>query len=38
MFIIIDGSTEGKDPDKIRWFIGEVRKLKNTKVDESWIL
>jgi len=38
MFIIIDGSTEGKDPDKIRWFIGEIRKQKDTKVDESWIL
>jgi hypothetical protein len=38
MFIIIDGSTEGKDPDKIRWFIGEVRKYKDTKVDECWIL
>jgi hypothetical protein len=38
MFMIIDGSTEGKDPDKIRWFIGEVRKHKVTKVDEFWIL
>jgi len=38
MFIIIDGSTEGKDPDKIRWFISEVRKYKNTQVDESWVL
>lgn len=38
MFIIIDGSTDGKDPDKIRWFIGEVRKYKKTRVDESWVL
>lgn len=38
MFIIIDGSTEGKDPEKIRWFIGEVRKYKNTMIDESWVL
>jgi hypothetical protein len=38
MFVIIDGCTEGKDPEKIRWFIGEVRKHKDTKVDESWIL
>jgi hypothetical protein len=38
MFIIIDGKTPGKDPNKIRWFIGEVRKYKNTRVDESWLL
>jgi hypothetical protein len=38
MFMIIDGSTKGKDPDKIRWFIGEVRKYKGTRVDESWII
>jgi hypothetical protein len=38
MFIIIDGSTLGKDPHKIRWFIGEVGKHKNTRVDESWLL
>jgi len=37
MFIIIDGSTEAKDPAKVRWFIGEVRKYKDTQVDESWI-
>lgn len=37
MFIIIDGSTQGKDPDKIRWFIREVRKYRRTRVDESWI-
>lgn len=38
LFIILDGSTEGKDPEKIRWFIGEVRKYKDTNVDESWVL
>lgn len=38
MFIIIDGSTPGKDPYKIRWFFNEVRKHKDTYVDESWIL
>jgi hypothetical protein len=38
MFIIIDGSTEGKDPQKIRWFLGEVRKYKNTRVDETWMV
>jgi hypothetical protein len=38
MFIIIDGSTPGKDPQKIRWFFNEVSKYKNTYVNESWIL
>jgi hypothetical protein len=38
MFMIIDGNTQGKDPNKIRWFIGEVGKYKNTRVDESWLL
>ena len=37
MFLIIDGSTRGKDPAKIEWFIREVRKHKQTFVDESWI-
>jgi len=36
MFNIIDGSTKGKDPKKTRWFINEVRKYKDTVVDESW--
>jgi hypothetical protein len=38
MFLIIDGCTQGKDPDKVRWFIAEVRKHKETFVDESWLL
>jgi hypothetical protein len=38
MFVIIDGSTLGKDLHKIRWFFNEVRKYKNTYVNESWIL
>ena len=38
MFIILDGGTQGKDSGKILWFITEVRKYKNTQVDESWIL
>jgi len=38
MFLIIDGSTVGKDPNKTRWFINEVRKYKQTEVDESWLL
>jgi hypothetical protein len=38
MFVIIDGSTAGKDRAKLEWFIGEVRKHKSTRVDESWLL
>jgi len=38
MFIILDGSTEGKDPKKTAWFINEVGKYKDTTVDESWVL
>ena len=38
MFIIIDGSTQGKDPKKTVWFINEVKKYKNTRIDESWLL
>ena len=37
MFLILDGSTTGKDPDKVRWFIHEVRKHKQTLVDETWL-
>ena len=38
MFLIIDGCTQGKDPDKVRWFIAEVRKHKETFVDETWLI
>ena len=38
IFLIIDGSAKGKDPDKVRWFIAEVRKHKQTLVDETWLL
>ena len=38
MFLIIDGCTKGKDPAKIHWFVNEVRKRKETIVDESWLL
>ncbi len=38
MFIIIDGCTEGKEPTKTGWFVNEVRKYKQTAVDESWLL
>jgi len=38
MFLIIDGSMQGKDPAKIAWFIKEVRKHRETIVDESWTM
>ena len=38
IFLIIDGSSIGKDPEKLRWFVAEVRKHKKTMVDESWIV
>lgn len=38
MFIIIDGSTEGKDHKKMGWFLNEVRNHKSTLIDESWLL
>lgn len=38
IFLIIDGSSVGKDPEKLRWFVAEVRKHKKTMVDESWIV
>ena len=38
IFLIIDGSTQGKDPVKLGWFIHEVRKHKETIIDETWLL
>ena len=38
LFILLDGSTKGKDPEKIRWFINEVKKYKETVIDESWVI
>ncbi|MBL8077644.1 MAG: hypothetical protein JNM55_06765 [Anaerolineales bacterium] len=38
MFLIIDGSTKGKERASLRWFMEEVRKYQETVVDESWIL
>jgi len=38
IFLIIDESAKAKDPDKVRWFIAEVRKHKQTLVDETWLL
>jgi len=37
-FIIIDGSTQGKERSKLVWFINEVRKYRETIVTEDWIL
>ena len=37
-FLIIDGCTKGKEREKLIWFIQEVAKHKNTRVDESWVL
>jgi len=36
-FLIIDGCTAGKERAKLAWFIEEVKKHKETKVDPSWI-
>jgi hypothetical protein len=38
LFLIIDGSTKGKDRSKLIWFIQEVAKYKDTEVDETWVL
>ena len=38
LFLILDGSTKGKDPEKVRWFIKEVKKYKETRIDESWVI
>jgi hypothetical protein len=36
-FTMIDGHTQGKDIEKLAWFIGQVRQYKQTFVTESWI-
>lgn len=38
MFLIIDGSTPGKEKSKLIWFLQEVAKHKDLKVDGSWLL
>jgi hypothetical protein len=38
MFLILDGSTKGKDRSKLIWFIREAAKHKTSLVDESWVL
>lgn len=37
MFLILDGSTVGKERSKLIWFLREVAKYKDTNVDESWV-
>lgn len=36
-FTIVDGCTPGKDHEKVKWFINEVRKFKKTNIDEEWV-
>jgi hypothetical protein len=38
LFNIIDGCTEGKDREKVIWFVREVKKYRDTRVDETWVL
>jgi hypothetical protein len=38
MFIVLDGSTKGKDRSKTAWFIREVKQKMKTLVDETWVL
>jgi len=38
LFLIIDGSTAGKERSRLIWFMQEVLKYRDTKVDESWVL
>jgi hypothetical protein len=37
IFTIIDGHTEGKDIEKLAWFIEQVRGQKQTIVDANWV-
>jgi hypothetical protein len=38
MFLILDGSTKGKDYSRPIWFINEVKKHKKTIIDEGWVI
>lgn len=38
MFLIIDGSTQGKERAKLLWFMHEVAKYKESHIDEFWVL
>jgi len=37
IFTIIDGHTQGKDIEKLAWFIEQVKKHKKTIVDSTWV-
>jgi hypothetical protein len=37
LFTIIDGRTRGKEISKLVWFIDEVKKHKQTRIDSSWV-
>lgn len=36
-FTLIDGHTQGKDIEKLAWFLGLVRQYKKTVVTKAWI-
>jgi hypothetical protein len=38
VFVLIDGCVPGKDFSKLEWFLDEVKRLRPTTVDRSWIL
>lgn len=38
MFLIIDGSTKGKQRAMLNWFFQEAAKYRRTRVDETWFL
>jgi hypothetical protein len=38
MFLIVDGSTKGKEASKLIWFLQEAAKYRESTVDESWVL
>ena len=38
LFLIIDGSTKGKEASKLIWFLQEAAKYRESTVDESWVL
>lgn len=38
LFNIVDGCTKGKDREKLKWFLNEVRDHVETSVTPEWIL
>lgn len=37
MFLLIDGSTSGKERSKLLWFMREAANYRSSVVDESWV-